>query len=529
MRRLKKMNQRLIFDYIVIGTGPAGAVIAKTLSDNKKNSVLVLEAGENNDRDKRIKDSTYALQLNMLFFPNYFWQGKGVPQRELDGRFFNWTTGRLFGGGSSINTMQYVRPTSSVLREWQRLLGFPWTPKEAINNFIKLEKYNGITTVPAVHGFNGALDIRQAPVKPTSMAEKLVLAIEQATGFSEILDYNDPKTPLGPFTRWQLFQQPNGQRESASTAFLSPDILTPNGGGVNGRKLNVLFKSTALKVFFREKRAAGVDFLKDGKCFRAYIRKKVIISAGINSTQLLMVSGIGPKNLLKKSGIPVIFDNPNVGQNLTNHTLSLATFTTNPKDNPLPPSDPNALYTGGAFLPDPTPDQDQNRRGVQLTGVGLNDMLIIAISLLQPRSHGIIKIQSSDPLKIVLADEGILTNHHDLESIKNIYKIQIKNIAEKLKTIDQDYQLISPTLEIINNDTMLEQFIKENIELLHHEEGSLRMAPLTEGGVVDNMGQVYGVSDLIVADNSIIPFIVDGNTTAPAYLIGLTIAQELLR
>ncbi|SFD64924.1 GMC oxidoreductase [Bacillus sp. OV194] len=91
------------FDYIVVGTGPAGAVIAKTLTDDKKTSVLVLEAGENNDKDTPISDSRFALELEENFFPQYFWQGEGVPQKEVDNRTFEWTTGRLSGGGSSIN------------------------------------------------------------------------------------------------------------------------------------------------------------------------------------------------------------------------------------------------------------------------------------------------------------------------------------------------------------------------------------------------------------------------------------------
>lgn len=100
---VKKRSQKLTFDYIIVGTGPAGAVIAKTLSDNKASSVLVLEAGENKDRDRPITDSTFALELEEMFFPEYFWQGEGVPQEEVNERSFEWTTGRLSGGGSSIN------------------------------------------------------------------------------------------------------------------------------------------------------------------------------------------------------------------------------------------------------------------------------------------------------------------------------------------------------------------------------------------------------------------------------------------
>lgn len=134
------MNNTLTFDYIVVGTGPAGAVIAKTLTDNKKTSVLVLEAGENNDKDKPIRDSTFAPELEEEFFPEYFWQGEGVPQEGLDDRTFEWTTGRLLGGGSFINGEQYVRPSSAVFREWERLLGPLWSPKRAVQRFKKLEK-----------------------------------------------------------------------------------------------------------------------------------------------------------------------------------------------------------------------------------------------------------------------------------------------------------------------------------------------------------------------------------------------------
>jgi choline dehydrogenase len=272
-----------------------------------------------------------------------------------------------------------------------------------------------------------------------------------------------------------------------------------------------------------------VEFLKEGKCVQAHARKKVIVSAGINSAQLLMLSGIGPAASLKEAGIPVVFNNPNVGKRLRNHTLNFASFTANPNDQPVPPHDRNALYTGGAFLPDPTPGANQNRRTVQLIGIGSNNQLTIVILFLKPKSRGSITIQNNDPLKIVLADEGFLDHPADLEAVKNIYKIYIKKIAAELSAIDQKYRLVSPTLDIINNDAKLEEFIKQNFDHNHHQQGSLQMAPLTKGGVVDNRGRVHGVKDLIVADASIVSFTVDGNTSATAYLIGSTIAQQLLK
>lgn len=515
------------YDYVVIGTGPAGATLAKTLSDNKRNSVLLLEAGENNDADVPIQNSTFAPLLQGLFFANYFWQGVGVPQEELNNRVFPWTGGRLLGGASSVNRELYVRPTPSVIDKWEDLLGSTWSNEAVIQRFIELEDYNGRTDDPQFRGFKGRLDVRQAPVQPTVMAEKFALAIQRATGFDEILDYNDPKTPIGPYTRNQYTQEPDGSRESSSTAFLSPDVIDDKGFGVNGRKLRLLTESTVLRVTFNGKRANGVEFLKEGKCCKASARKKVIVSAGFKSPALMMQSGIGPADELMKAGIPVVFDNPNVGNHMANHSIIPIVFSTNPNDPPIPPDDPNAHLIAGAFLPDPT-GINPGLRQIQIEPFFSGNTLIAGISPIQPNSRGTVKIQSDDPLKIELGDEEFLDDPTDLQLLKNTFKTYVVNIAAELSKIDPAYKLLSPTLDIINNDTQLESFIKQNLSLTFHEQSTLRMARSKVDGVVNARGEVFGVENLVVADNSIIPFTVDGNTSATAYLIGLTIAQLLL-
>lgn len=521
-------NCRLEYDYIVIGTGPAGSVLAKTLSDNKRNSVLLLEAGENNDDDVPIRNSTFAPLLQGLFFANYFWQGQGTPQEELNNRVFPWTGGRLLGGASSVNRELYVRPTPSVIEKWEELLGPIWSNNAVIKRFKELEDYNGKTNNPQFRGFNGRLDVRQAPINPTNMAEKFALAIERATGFAEILDYNDPETPIGPYTRNQYTQEPDGSRESADTAFLSDDVIDEKGNGVNGRRIKLLTKSTVLHITFNKcKEADGVVFLKEGQFYKAFAKKKVIVSAGFKSPALLMQSGIGPADELKAAGIPVVLDNPNVGQHMANHSIIPITFSTNPNDIPVPPDDVNAHLISGAFLPDPT-GLNPNLRQIQIEPFFSGNTLVAGISPIQPNSRGNVKIQTNDPLKIELGDEEFLDDPTDLQMLKNTFKTYVLNIANELNKIDPAYKLLTPTPDIINNDTQLENFIKQNLSLTFHEQSTLRMARSKEEGVVNNKGEVFGVKNLIVADNSIIPFTVDGNTSATAYLIGLTIAQLLL-
>jgi choline dehydrogenase len=531
------MNQseknKPIFDYVVVGTGPAGAVIAKKLTDDNRTSVLILEAGDNNSNEIPIRDSLYAppFILRNNFSSQYYWPGKGIPQKYVNSRSFPWTGGRTLGGTSSVNNEQYVRPSQANMKQWEDFLGPLWSPKQETDQFSKLENYNGMTNNSNARGFNGRLDIRQTPVHPTSMVEKLVLAMERATGFPRILDYNDPCTPIGPFTRWQLYQMPNSIRESSDTAFLSPDIVNRYGQGVGGRRLIVSLNSTAQRIIFNNKKCAiGVEFVKEGKCICAYARKKVIISAGIRSPQLLMLSGIGPSKTLNEAGVPVICHNPNVGRHLTTHAVNMVTFTTNPHDKALPDNDPFALYSSGAFLPDPTPGADQSRRGVQVIGLtGKDNTLNIAFYLTEPKARGSLKIQNNDPLKMVLANEGFLNHPDDIAAIKNVLKVYIKNIAAELSRIDSNYRLISPTLETIDDDQKLEAFIKENLDATHHVQGTLRMAPNADSGVVDASGHVFGVKNLIVADDSIAPFVSDGNTSAPSFFIGANIAYQLLK
>lgn len=526
------------FDYIVVGTGPAGSVMTKKLSDGNRHSVLTLEAGTNQSTNKLVRDSKFAIPILLYdqYAPQFYIPGHGAVQKQAANRTFPWTGGRLLGGGSSVNNQQYVRPSAQVMRKWQGLLGPNWSPEEEVRHFKDLENYNGWTTNEAARGYSGRLDIRQTQIEPTNVARKFVEAISRATSYPEVLDYNDPTTPLGPFLRYQLYQRPNGIRASADTAILSPDIMTETGQGVDGRRLTVAFNATVTRILFENQTAIGVEFIENGKCYYAYAKKKVVLSAGISSVPILLQSGIGDEQKLRELDIPVIAHNPNVGKHYADHPAVTATFKINPNDHVSPYNDPNSLYAGGAFLPNPTPGSNPYERAIQLftqaqplTGERSSEhRMTIGAILLQPKSRGQAFIQNKDPLTITLGDQGYLTDPADLKTFMYTYKVYIRRIAEQLAAIDPTYELLTPSMEIIQDDHKLEAFIRDSMGHGFHPQSMNRMHPDPTKGVVDARGHVHGVQNLVIADDTIIPYTVDGNTSAPAFLIGATIAEQLL-
>ena len=551
-------------DYIIVGAGAAGCLLARKLSDDFNNSVICLEAGENLSAEEMIKDSVFAgiefgleqeaasaylyvqrpvnngslsriekpgsvkVRCSYIQVPNF----DGIPGPINPSTVGIYSTGKLLGGGSAINGFQYVRGTPSLYSTWESVTDTSiWNPNKIINQFKKMENYNGETPNPNAHGFKGDLNIRQAPKIPTNMAIKATTAISEALNVSIIPDddYNNPDTPIGSFNKWELFQNPDTTRCSSDVAFLNSSVMTPQGKGVNGRKLRVLFKTTALRIIFDGNKAVGITALRNGKFIEIKARKKVILCCGIFSSELAQRSGIGPSNLLNCLKIPVVYANPNVGLNFTNHTIVPIIFTANPNDKGVPDNDPAALYTGGAFLPPLLLDDDKNIRGYQFIGASpAPGMYMIIIIYLQPKSKGKIRIQSTDPLTNSLVDNNYFGNPKDLEAYKLAIRQYILPIADKLAEIDPQYQLISPSRDVIANDDKLKEYIFDNFDHTHHWMGSNKMSTSPKDGVVNCRGEVFGVENLIIADDSIAPVINDGNTCSSAYCIAMTIADAIL-
>lgn len=568
-------NERV--DYIVVGVGTAGATIAKLLSDDKITSVLALHSGKNLTQNPDIK-----LTENVLFTvsssqlgSSFFQSGFSIPQPNADDRELFWTMGRPEGGTSSTNAGAWDRGTDQVYSQWEAIAGPEWSTATILNIYKSLEKYTGLTTNPLARGFNGPLDVRQNP-EPTALAIKFAQAISLATGVPIVIDYNDLLTPISAATQMQYTQSGSqGQfRASSATAFLNEEVMTPHGKGVDGRKLRVKFKSTALKTIWKGNKAVGVKYFHDGEVKKAYANKGVIVCAGLYSSAFLMHSGVGPEDVLAPLDIKVKYNNPNVGLALADQVLFLIAFATNPDDTPISsdnlctgqkfPSkvsvdilDPSsffsvplsnskkqqvlsAIFCNGFAFPGnsvfgqiahlPAPSGDPTVRKVRLTT--MNPVPGIAFGLfdlIQPESRGRVTLKSANPFKPPVIDNGIFTNPADLELYVQAFQIYLKNIIDTLHAMDANYELLFPPRELLDDPILLTAFIKEGAASNQCWQSHCRMAPLNQGGVVDSIGKVYGVENLYVADVSITPVAMDGTPMASAYLIAANIARLLMQ
>lgn len=229
--------------------------------------------------------------------------------------------------------------------------------------------------------------------------------------------------------------------------------------------------------------------------------------------------------------IDVIYNNPNVGRTYDNHLFVNAIFTANPADQGVPAIDPAALYVGGAFLQALLPSDNPNRRGYQLVGLSPSPgQFVMMVEYIQPHSSGTVRIQSTDPFDISLADNNYLDPiTTDLQAFIVAFQTYVKQIAIAFANIDPLYQLVSPPMAVLNDPVLLEQYIIDNFVQTHHWMGSNQMAKTMVDGVVDGYGNVFGVDNLVVADGSIAPIISDGNTSGPIYVISNVIADHLIQ
>lgn len=461
--------------------------------------------------------------------------------------------GRLLGGGTSINGEQDVWPTARLLTTLAATVGDPaWGPTPVYDLLRQLETFAGTSSQP--RGTSGPLNVRQAPTNPTSdgRANDFVAALSavfgpngSAPGFdvATVQDYNDPATPLSIFTQWQLTQQPGGARASASTALLTPAVRArPN--------LVIATRATAMRVLFdAEVEGAkpvvrGVEYTQSGAGKVAYARREVIVCAGHRSSLLLETSGVGDPAiigpLLAAVGRRVVAPLPGVGKGLMNDGIVLVALNaTGASAGGFAPDD---LYGGGAFLPWPNAASAPTAGGpsarfTQFIGApalydaayGGTPTFGVGALLLNTTSKGEAHIQSADPLYEPLVRVATFNTEADQANWLYAVKDQLWPVVQAMEVAG--YKLLAPESTVLDGsdaDATLDWVFATHTPS-HHWTGTCSMGlDPAAGAVVDSAGRVHGVTGLRVADASIYPLKLDGNTGIPAYIAGGTIARKIL-
>lgn len=518
------------YDYIVIGAGSAGCAIVNRLSENPENKVLLLEAGGPDEEEGIHVPAAFP----NLFKTPFDWAYETPPQPGLNGRKEFMPRGKVFGGTSSINAMIYQRGAPSDYDHWAELGNEGWAYEDVMPYFKKaMNQERGESEVHAVGGPINVADLRDP--NPVSLA-MVEAAREQGMPMTD--DFND-----GDQVGFGLYQvtQKNGMRCSAAVGYLHSALAREN--------LTAIPQALVTKLNIDGNRCTGATYEKDGETHTVTATKEVIVSGGaLNSPQLLMLSGIGPKDELEALGISVVMDLPGVGENLQDHCMApvayhvtqpvtLAHAETEEQVIKLQTEGKGMLTSNigeaGGFLkinPDsPAPELQFHFGPTWFIDHGFKnpegDGMTMLPGIVGTKSIGSVKLASADPKTPPIVDPNFLGDQRDVDVIVEGVKIarKIMNSAAFDEYRGDEY-LPGPDVQ---TDEEIEAFVRDYTQTIYHPVGTCKMGndPLA---VVNDRLQVHGVKGLRVADASIMPTIVNANTNNPSIMIGEKCADMVM-
>lgn len=530
-------------DYIIVGAGSAGCVLADRLSAGGKYQITVLEAGGTDQRFFVHLPLGYG---KLFYDPAVNWLYKTEPDPGLNGARDHWPRGKLLGGSSSINAMVWIRGHRQDYEDWGRdNPGWGW--EECLAAYRKME--DNEAGADAYRGQGGPLFISANTSGLHPLVETYLQACKEA-GLPQTPDFNGIQQEGTGFYQMTI---KGARRNSAARAFLRPAMKRAN--------LRVVTGALATRVLVEGGRAVGVEYRQGGATKLLRARAEVILSGGaINSPQLLQLSGIGPGKLLQSLGIPVVLDNPNVGDHLSDHqglnyTWAMKVPTYNDELRPWwgklragmqyflggrGPLAKSINHAGGFFRT----RADLDRPNMQLYFQAFSTLLprdgerplltpdpwsglSIGLSNCRPTSRGHIRLQSPDPTQHPAITANAYSTNHDVEEMLAAVKF-LRRIAAQPAFAPLVKEELRPGQEVATDEELI-QDIRSRSGTVFHPSCTCRMGPGAASAVVDAGLRVHGLGGLRVIDASAFPTIIAGNTNAPAMLMGWKGAEAVLR
>ncbi len=526
-----------MFDYLVVGGGSAGCVLAGRLSEDPETRVGLLEAGPH-DRSVLIHCPAGLAVMAQTGTAN--WAFETVPQAGLGGRRGYQPRGRVLGGSSSINAMIYLRGQREDYDGWAAAGNPGWAWDDVLPYFKRAE--HNERGADEWHGAGGPLNVMDLR-SPNRFAALFVEAARQA-GHPLNPDFNGPRQDgVGAY---QVTHR-DGERFSAAKAYLAPHRGRPN--------LEVMTDARATRIVLEGRRAVGVEVQQGGERRTLRARREVIVCAGaLQSPQLLMLSGIGPGEHLRAQGLGVVHDLPGVGRHLHDHP-DVVLVVDAPRLTELFGVSPAGLWNvlkgirewraqrsgmlttnfaeAGGFLrsrPDePTPDLQLHFVVGKLVDHGRKVVLghgySCHVCVLRPRSRGRVALASADPLAAPLVDPAFFAERDDLDRLMAGVRLTREILRQPALAALGGRE--TKTSAGAQDDAGIEAFVRSRADTIYHPVGTCRMGP-GPLDVVDAQLRVHGIDALRVVDASIMPAIVSGNTNAPVIMIAEK-ASDMIR
>jgi choline dehydrogenase len=538
------MTTEPTYDYIIIGAGSAGCVLANRLSADPNRSVLLIEAG---GKDRHPLVRLPMLMGKLMHSGIYNWRFDTEPEPELDNRRIYWPRGKALGGTSTINGMIYVRGNAADYDRWAQMGNPGWSYAEVLPYFRKSETH--AERHDEFHGGDGPLSVCRARSK-SPLFDRFVDAGVQA-GYARNDDFNGARQD--GFGRYD-FTIRNGKRCSTSRAFLRPVLHRPN--------VTVATHALTERIVIEQGRAVAVDYTQAGERRRVHAAREIVLAAGaVGSPQILMLSGIGDAEGLRQAGIAVVHHLPGVGRNLQDHVdvclvyevtkpitlysdlrfdrLAFAIVQGTLFGSGVATTFP---YEGGAFVrsrpglaaPDiqahfmPALEKTANLHWPTFRRARVEDNhgLTIRVGPVNPESRGRIALRSADPRDPPRIFANYLGSDFDKRTTIAGVKI-LREVMAQPAFADMIGAEIAPGPDK-TTDAALAEWLKHAGSTTLHPVGTCKMGPGDEA-VVDAELRVHGIAGLRVADASIMPVISSGNTNAPTIMIGEKAADMILR